>query len=165
MERVRAQAVLTAILFLIWLLLSLPVQFSEVIVGAVVALIIAAVPLPGPAVYREIIPLPRRLGAGLIYVVVFLWAVVKSNIDVAFRVLAPRLPINPGIVRVKTRLTSRVGRLLLANSITLTPGTISVEIDGDDLFVHWISTDARDVEEATGKIVRGFERYLEVCFG
>jgi len=165
MERFRQRAILAAVLFIVWLVLSLPLDIQEIAAAAIVAVLLAAVPLPGPAVYREIIPTPRRIVAAFVYVFVFLWAVIKSNIDVAFRVLAPELPINPGIVRVKTRLKSRLGRLLLANSITLTPGTISVDIDGEDLFVHWISTDARDVEESTRKIVSGFEKYLEVCFG
>lgn len=165
MKSFRQRAILGVVLFGLWIVLSLPVDGQNLIVGAVVALLIAVLPLPGPAVYGEIVLLPRRIVVAVAYLFVFLAAVVKSNIDVAFRVLAPTLPINPGIVRVKTKLRSRLGRLLLANSITLTPGTISVAVHGDDIYVHWINTSARDVEEATKKIVAGFEKYLEVSFG
>ena len=165
MTSIRQRAVLATSLFILWLLLAGSLTTAEIVAGAVVGLFIALLPLPGSSVYAEVVLMPRRIGALGVYFFVFLWAVVKSNLDVAFRVLSPTLPINPGIVRVKTRLKSRIGRLLLANSITLTPGTISVAIDGEDIYVHWINTGARDVEESTRQIVSGFEKYLEVSFG
>lgn len=99
------------------------------------------------------------------YVFVFLAELVKSNIDVAFRVLNPALPIRPGIVRVRTRLKTPIARALLANSITLTPGTITVETRGEDFFIHWIQVRDEDVETATREIVSKFGRYLEVFLG
>ncbi|MBU1238544.1 Na+/H+ antiporter subunit E, partial [Myxococcota bacterium] len=71
----------------------------------------------------------------------------------------------PGIVKVKTTLKSPMGRLLLANSITLTPGTLTVEIEGEYLFIHWIDVSSTDVDAASEKIVKGFEKYLEVFYG
>jgi multicomponent Na+:H+ antiporter subunit E len=96
---------------------------------------------------------------------VFVIEVIKSNIDVALRVVKPVIPIKPGIVQVNTKLNSKLARLLLANAITLTPGTITVDIHKDQLFIHWIYIDAEDVDTATKKIVTKFERYLEVIFG
>jgi len=63
----------------------------------------------------------------------------KANLDVAFRVIT--LKIRPGIVRVKSGMTTDLGTLMLANSITLTPGTLTVDIDEstNDLFVHMIN--------------------------
>lgn len=165
MKQVVGRVVLAAVLLAVWLLLTHPFSIQELIAGGVVAVLIALLPLPGAGVYQELRPLPRRILYGLAYVFVFFGAVVRSNLDVAFRVLHPRLPINPGIVRVKTRLTSRLGRLVLANSITLTPGTITVEMAGDDLYIHWLSMSSPDVEENTRTIVGGFEKYLEVIFG
>ena len=66
---------------------------------------------------------------------------------------------------MRTRLTSRMGRLLLASSITLTPGTLTVALQGEWLYVHWVRVDADDIEGATASIVVGFERYLEVMYG
>jgi multicomponent Na+:H+ antiporter subunit E len=80
-------------------------------------------------------------------------------------VLSPALPLNPGIVKVRTRLKSRMGRLLLANSITLTPGTLTVDIDGEWLYIHWVTVASADIEAATAAIVSGFEGYLEVMYG
>jgi multicomponent Na+:H+ antiporter subunit E len=58
-----------------------------------------------------------------------------------------------------------MGRLMLANSITLTPGTLTVELEDEWLYVHWVNIESDDVEEATASIVSGFERYLEVIYG
>jgi len=93
------------------------------------------------------------------------WELLKSNIDVALRVINPRLPINPGIVKVKTSLKSPLGRAVLANSITLTPGTLTVEMKNDYFYIHWIDVTSDDIEGATKAIVSHFEKYLETIFG
>jgi multicomponent Na+:H+ antiporter subunit E len=95
----------------------------------------------------------------------YLKELFKSNLSLAAVVLSPALPLNPGIVKVRTKLQSRMGRMLLANSITLTPGTLTVELDGEWLYVHWVTVDSTDSAVATASIVAGFERYLEVMYG
>jgi multicomponent Na+:H+ antiporter subunit E len=170
MKHLGMRVIVFAILLGLWLLLTAPFSVQELILGSAVALLIAVLPLPGLGAYGDISLLPKRLWFAFVYLWVFLIAVVKSNLDVAFRVLHPRLPINPGIVKVKTRLKSPLGRLILANSITLTPGTITVDIHGDELFIHWLSIEDSegeccDVDDNTEKIVSGFEKYLEVIFG
>ena len=78
----------------------------------------------------------------------FLWALIKANIDVALRIITGR--VKPGIVKVKSGLQSGLAQTLLADSITLTPGTMTVDVDPDngDLFVHWINvTDTEPTEE------------------
>jgi multicomponent Na+:H+ antiporter subunit E len=90
---------------------------------------------------------------------------IKSNFDVARRVLNPALPIKPGIVEVKTKLKSKFARMLLANSITLTPGTLTVDVKDDSFFIHWIDVKNEDVEAASKEIVEKFEKYLEVIYG
>jgi multicomponent Na+:H+ antiporter subunit E len=83
---------------------------------------------------------------------------------VAYRVLHPDVPIRPGIVKVSTTLETRLARTFLANSITLTPGTLTVDIDGQDLYVHWIYVHTDDPEEQTRQIVRRFEGFLKKVF-
>ncbi len=100
--------------------------------------------------------------AFLLYLAV---AIVKSNLQMAVIVSRPKLAIRPGIVRIKTRLQSPIGRLVLANAITLTPGTLTVDAQGEDLFIHWVNVETEDVDSATREIAAGFERYLEVIFG
>ena len=58
----------------------------------------------------------------LFTLLVFIWECIKANLDVAYRVLHPAMPIRPGIVKVKTTLKSELAKTLLANSITMTPG-------------------------------------------
>jgi multicomponent Na+:H+ antiporter subunit E len=159
------RVVLFGVLLILWLLLTRPVDLQETAAALIVALILTGIPLPGSEVFGEISLLPKKVVLGFAYLLYFLAAVVKSNIDVAFRVLSPRLPINPGIVRVRTGLKSSLARMILANSITLTPGTITVDIRGEDLFIHWINIQSADIEESTKKIVSDFERRLEVIFG
>ena len=79
--------------------------------------------------------------------------------------LSPSLPVNPAIIKVRTKLKSRMGRLMLANSITLTPGTLTVEMEGEWLYIHCVTLESADLEEATAQIVSGFESYLEVMYG
>jgi multicomponent Na+:H+ antiporter subunit E len=95
---------------------------------------------------------------------VFLKALVLSNLDVAFRVCTAACRAIRASCRSRHAKTP-LGRLLLANSITLTPGTITVEMRGEDVFVHWICMASEDSREATEAIVGGFERYLEVFCG
>jgi multicomponent Na+:H+ antiporter subunit E len=108
---------------------------------------------------------PSRWLWALVYLPVLFWAMLKANLDVLYRVAHPALPIRPGIVKVKTALASDSGRTVLANSITLTPGTMTVDITDDGyLYVHWINVAATDVEEATRRIVSTFERILARIF-
>jgi len=152
-------------LFALWVLLSSPVSTEELIVGALLSLLLILTPASSPELLKEMVLTPKRIIYILGFLAVFVIEVIKSNIDVALRVVKPVIPIKPGIVQVNTKLNSKLARLLLANAITLTPGTITVDIHKDQLFIHWIYIDAEDVDTATKKIVTKFERYLEVIFG
>ncbi len=165
MKKVWYKIPLALSMFGLWFLLIFPLSLQDAIVGLVITLFFILVPLPGSTVYKEIYLYPKRIVYGVAYILIFFLAVIKSNMDVAKRVLSPSLPINPGIVEVKTKLKSRLGRLALVNSITLTPGTITVDMKGESLFIHWINIDTNNNEVATKKIVEGFEKYLEVIFG
>jgi multicomponent Na+:H+ antiporter subunit E len=77
----------------------------------------------------------------------FFFALMKANLDVAYRVITGK--INPGIVKIHPELKTDLGITMLANSITLTPGTLSVDIDEDtnDLYIHWINVDKKALEK------------------
>jgi len=96
----------------------------------------------------------------------FLWECLKANIDVMLRVLNPRLPINPGIVKIRTTLKSDTGLTFLANSITLTPGTFCIDIDAEKgmLYIHWIDVKTQDIDKATQEIAGKFENILKRIF-
>jgi multicomponent Na+:H+ antiporter subunit E len=78
-----------------------------------------------------------------------------ANIEVAYRVITGK--IRPGIVRIKPDLKTNLGRTILANSITLTPGTLTVDIDekNGDIIVHWINVKETESEEGKLKAVCG----------
>jgi multicomponent Na+:H+ antiporter subunit E len=80
-------------------------------------------------------------------------------------VYAPRVDIKPGIVKVRTHLKSPIGRLALANSIALTPGSLVMDIRDDTLFIHWLDVKTTDIDEATQALVVPFEKHLEKVFG
>ena len=69
----------------------------------------------------------------------FFVGMAKANFDVAYRVITGK--INPGIVKISPKLKTDLGITMLANSITLTPGTLTVDINEDknDLYIHWIN--------------------------
>ena len=113
---------------------------TEFAIGAVFALIVAGLLSRANLISPRVLN-PLRWIRFLIYLFPFFFALAKANIDVAYRVFTGK--INPGIVRISPGLKSDTALTLLANSITLTPGTLSVEVDEDnnDLFVHWINVD------------------------
>jgi multicomponent Na+:H+ antiporter subunit E len=107
---------------------------------------------------------PVRVVYFFVYIPVLLWEIIKSNLDVAYRVLHPALPINPGIVRVPVTLQSDYGKTILANSITLTPGTLTLDIKGQNFYVHWLNIKTRDPHEAADIIISRFTRFLQKVF-
>ena len=164
-SKLRDTAVLFVTLMLFWLMLSGKLDTDVLIVGAVASLIIALLYRDGLSFFTEFRFTPQAIVAGFRYYGYFLRELFKSNLNMAAIVLSPSLPITPGIVKVRTRLKSRMGRLMLANSITLTPGTLTVEMAGEWLYIHCVTLGATDVEAATAEIVSGFESYLEVMYG
>jgi len=151
-------------LLVIWLLLTWSIDSQELIAGIVLCVGLA---MALGNIYKQEpkrLFQPRRWFYFLVYVPYFIYCCIKANFDVAYRVLHPDLPIRPGIVRVTTRLKSDVAKTFLANSITLTPGTLTVDIVGQDLFVHWINVAADDPRERTDIIVRRFEGLLARIF-
>lgn len=165
MKRAKGKLIVAAALVVVWVLLAYPLEVAELGIAAVIALFIALLPLGSESVFGDIRLTPKAFLYALAYLGVFTLELTKANFDVASRVVQPALPIRPGIVEVRTKLSSRLGRLILANSITLTPGTITVDTADDTFYVHWIAVDTDDPEAATREIVRKFEPYLEVICG
>jgi multicomponent Na+:H+ antiporter subunit E len=148
----------------VWLVLVWTLHVQELVAGIGVALLTAAV-FGGSLPLAPIKLLqPVRWFWLLVYIPVFAYQCLKSNIDVALRVLSPGLQLKPGIVRIKTRVKSDIGRVFLANSITLTPGTMTVEIKDDVLYIHWIEIMTDDPVAAARRIIGPFEFFLTRIF-
>lgn len=138
---------------------------QEIWAGLVIAALVSLFTIKMELVLGDVKLTPKSFLYSLIYVFVFIKELIVSNLDVARRVVNPKLPIKPGIVKVKTKLNSKIAKTILANSITLTPGTLTVDIKDEYLYIHWIEITEDDLEGATKAIVEKFEKYLEVIFG
>ena len=108
----------------------------------------------------------KRIGYGIIYIFKFLWEMAKANLHVAYLVLHPKVPIKPGIVKIKTKLKNPAALTVLANSITLTPGTLTVDIDPEkqSLYIHWIDIISTDAQTCSEEIAGRFEKTLMEVF-
>ncbi|MBN1805516.1 MAG: Na+/H+ antiporter subunit E [Sedimentisphaerales bacterium] len=156
--------------FVTWVFLTWPIRDGRIDMQVVIAGVIASVIVS--LLFHEMLPKehhvfisPVRIFWFILYVPVFFYYVLLANFDVVYRALHPKMPIKPGIVKIKTKLKSESGITALANSITLTPGTLTVDLTDDGyLYVHWINVKSDDVEQATQDIARKFEWFLEKIF-
>lgn len=152
-------------LLLIWLIANGTLATNTIIAGVVISAFIALLFAAFARVYSVIRWSPKVIFYYLVYLVVFFIELMKANVSVMLLVFSPRIDIKPGIVEIKTELKSPMGRLALANTITLTPGTLVVDIKDDSLFIHWINISTTDPVEATEAISGRFEKLLKVIYG
>jgi len=146
---------------LLWVLLTGTLNPQELLTGAVVSLAVTALFARRLTIFSGFRFTPMAPLYILSYLGNFLLALVRANFDLAGRVLSPSLPIHPDIVEVKTQLKSPLAKLLLANTITLTPGTLTVDVEGDTLLVHWVNCPPGiDTKMATAQIAADFEQHI-----
>jgi len=150
--------------FAVWMLLFWSIDPWVIGTGAFFSLIIGS--LLGAVFPEEMQKFlnPARWFFFAIYLPYFLFYCIRANLDVMFRVVHPDVPIRPGIVKVHTTLSSSMGKTFLANSITLTPGTLTVDIHGADLYIHWINVDTADAQKRSAEICGRFEPLLKRIF-
>lgn len=132
---------LTIFLSGLWLLLS--GHFEPLILWFGVASVLFTVVLAHKMDITDHEGVPLQLGFGIIlYWPWLLIEIIKANIDVTKRVLNPSMPISPTLFTLKTSQKTDIGKVLYANSITLTPGTVSVDVLDDEILVHGLSLEA-----------------------
>lgn len=143
-------------LALIWALASGHISLPSLAIGFVLGFVVLwfAQPMMGPSRYFRRLPIAIRF-AGF-----FLWQLVLSNLRVAYDVITPRLHMQPGVVAVPLDAKTDQEITLLANLITLTPGTLSLDVSKDrrTLYVHAMFVDSPD--SVRDSIKNGFERRL-----
>ncbi len=150
--------------FLFWMLLVWSVAPRELILGVVIAAIVAGFTskffIHNQAFYLYN---PVRLAILVFYlVIVFLWEMIKANVSMAAIVLSPNMKdYKPGIIRVPAgeKPSSTYGMALLSNCITLTPGTITLDVAEDEegnnyYYIHWIDVAETDRVKA-GEAIKG----------
>jgi multicomponent Na+:H+ antiporter subunit E len=159
-------------ILLFWLIVSGDLSWQSLLVGGAIALVIASFmyenltddlrcegSLAKKILTLMFIHLPQ-------YVFIMIFQLLESNFRVAKHALL--LDINPGIVRIETDLRSNTGTTLLANSITLTPGTLTIDLakkmDKTYLYVHWIHLKTMNMDKAGDEIKGDVERWLGKIF-
>ena len=159
--------------FIVWILLTWPfvaadgkfqLDMQVIIAGLITSVIVSLL-------FHEMLPKehyvfisPVRTFWFLVYLPVFFYYVIIANFDVVYRALHPQMPINPGIVKIKTNLKNASAITALANSITLTPGTLTVDLTDDGfLYVHWINVKDKDpkCEQVCGPFAKWARRISE----
>jgi multicomponent Na+:H+ antiporter subunit E len=155
----------SAVLFAFWIVLSGKLDAAHLSAGAAAALLIGVAtvrlwslpPAIGPAARHPFQGL--RWARVMGYVSWLLWEIVVSGAQVAYVVLHPRMPIAPRLVRLRPRLPHTLARLTLTNAITLTPGTVTLDVEGDEFLVHALTpASARSIElgESEGRVAALF---------
>lgn len=144
-------------LYLFWLGLSGHYTIFLMSIGAICAIGIIALSARMDVIDQEGHPV-NLLGRAAWYWPWLIWQIVLSGLAVSRIILTPSLPISPTLIRVRASQKSAVGLVTYANSITLTPGTVSVDIEDDVILVHAITEDgAKDV--ASGDMDRMVKRF------
>ncbi len=148
----------------LWLGLTSSTNIQELIAGAVLSLVVASFAFKTFTDKGLSFLKPKKIFYIIKYLFVFVKALIIANFDVARRVLSPSLPINPGIVVYETKLKNDTAKVILANSITLTPGTLTVDIVENNLFIHWIDVKSTDSLVIYREIGEAFEKILKEIF-
>jgi len=161
----KSRIVVFILSILVWILITMVFSIPSLVAGIIVALITAIFAGEMLIVTERKFHL-KRVWYTLEYLVKFTWELIKANFHVAYIVIHPLLPIKPGIVKVRTKLKRDSALTMLANSITLTPGTLTVDVDVDNqiLYVHWIDVKCTDIDETTKEVGGRFEKLLEEIF-
>lgn len=149
--------------FMLWLIFNGRITFEIIIAGALISVMLDVfirkvlhLNLTAKNFFMAVKILPHIL----LYVIVLLVEIIKANFAITKLVLSPNLEVEPCLVKFKTPLKTNAARVALANSITLTPGTITVSLEGNNLLVHALNREIADGLE--GSI---FERLLAVMEG
>ncbi len=149
---------MSLVYFLLWLIFNGRITFEIIVAGAFISFMldvfirkVLRLNLTARNLFMAVKILPHIV----VYVVVLLVEIIRSNLAITKLVLSPQLDVEPCLVKFKTPLKTDAARVALANSITLTPGTITVSLEGDNLLVHALNRDIADGLEGSM-----FERLL-----
>ncbi len=151
---------------LVWLALTDIKSYQEIIAGIIVACVVTLLAGHFLVTTEKSRNILRRFSYLIIYIFRFVWEMIKANIHVAYLVIHPLVPIKPGIVKIKTGLSKDSALTVLCNSITLTPGTMTVDVNEEtkEVYIHWIDVKETEEGKATNEISQKFEKILMEIF-
>ena len=138
---------MSLVYFSLWVIFNGRVTLEIIIAGVIVSLILDAfvkkilrIRFTGTTFFRIVNLIPQII----VYIFVLLIEIVRANFAIIKLVLAPDIEVEPCIVKFSTALKTEAARIALANSITLTPGTITVSLEDNELLVHALNRDFAD---------------------
>ncbi len=147
------------LLYFFWLILNGRLTWEVALLGLAVVAAVGALAyvLFGYTPRREW-RIVKKIPLFMLYVFVLLWEILKANWAVLGFIVNEHRAIEPTLVRFTTSLKTRFGRFMLANSITLTPGTITMDVTEEDgqtyYYIHWIDVATQD-PAAAGDAIKG----------
>ncbi len=162
----KSRIILFIFCMLIWIGINWPLNsywfWTGVIASMSVAMVIGDIFVHRP----HIVVHAKRYVWIVYYLFVLVIEVIRANIDIVYRVSLIDLPLNPGILKIKTKIKSEIGLSLLANSITFSPGASTVDIDADKgyIYVHCLDVESQNIKAATELIASRFEKILKKIF-
>lgn len=135
---------MSLVYFSLWVIFNGRITFEVIIAGVIVSLMldvfmkkILGIRFTGATFFLIVNLMPQIL----VYIFVLMIEIIRANFAIIRLVLAPEIEVEPCIVKFNTSLKTEAARTALANSITLTPGTITVSLEGNELLVHALNRD------------------------
>lgn len=120
---------------LFWIVLSENVKAETLCIGIIISLIVTSLNKillqSDKLLYSK-----KNIVLWIYYTIILIKEILVSNINVAKIVLSPKLEISPQVIIIRTKIKSDFNKTIFANSITLTPGTLTISLDGDKIAVH-----------------------------
>lgn len=165
--KLRGLIIQALLLMSLWLILSGHFDLEHILYGVLSVILVILlnlkirnIPLSSQEyITQSSIKIPRLI----IYLFWLVWQIVKSGFFVAYLTLHPKMPINPMIVRFRSDLPNSVAKVILGNSITLTPGTLTLDIQDEYFTVHAL-VDETGQDLVTGEMETRVGRlYLDHC--
>ncbi|ADQ14140.1 Na+/H+ antiporter subunit E [Halanaerobium hydrogeniformans] len=158
------------ILLIVWIIFAGRITIDVLIVGSGASLLVTL--FFSDMLFREVKrDLPwyhyfRKLFLLFLFIPVFFYEAILSALKVSKHVFEKDPSFNPGIVKVKTELTDITGLSVLANLITLTPGTLTLDYDRTEksYYIHWIDVKTLEQAEMKQEIIARFEKWIGVIF-
>jgi len=164
--KTKSRIIVFVFALIVWFALTDIKDYQEALIGIAISALITFIAGQFLITTEKSQHPAKRFFHFLIYIPKFFWEMIKANLEVAYLVVHPLLPIKPGIVKIKTKLTKDSAITVLANSITLTPGTMTVDVNKEkgEIYIHWIKVKSQEIELATKEISEKFEKTLMEVF-
>lgn len=144
----------TLLLFSMWMILTNNLEMANIFLGIIISFLVALL-------YTKLFNQEEFAFINPFYLFLYILILIKnlliSNLQIAKKVLSKDMKLSPAIVGVKTELKNDWKKLLLANSITLTPGTLTLDIEDDVLYIHVLQCENLESKE---RITKEFENII-----